>query len=136
LKVYKVISRIDTTDSIHVPEGKVANGDLLPSGANGKLVPVDSTGFIELTDAEATRLMEIGAISPLDLEIAALEEKRDEALRIAKEAEAALVERKKQLQSVIELKRGKGALATEEEKAVEQADPVLAESTRRSGGRK
>lgn len=67
---------------------------------------VNRTGFIEMTESEAAPHMG-GALASLDSEIEKLEKKRDEALAVAKRAQADLDARKSQL---AELKDRKAAL--------------------------
>jgi hypothetical protein len=120
VQVYKVITRIDSGSAIFVPEGKAEHGSKATSLGSGLIVPVDSTGFVELSDEDAARLLKAGAITSLDFEIAELEKKRDQALKTAAGAQAALDERKAQLEKVIAQKRHTGIGAVEE-KAVSQS---------------
>jgi prefoldin subunit 5 len=121
VQVYKVVTRIDCGNAVYLPEGQAAHGSETESLGSGKLVPIDSTGFVELSDEEAARLLKAGAITSLDLEIAALEKKRDEAIKTAQDAQAALDDRKAQLEKVMAQKRQAGVESTEQ-KAVAQSN--------------
>jgi hypothetical protein len=110
--LYKVASRIDLSGKTYIPEGQA-----IPTNPN---MDIDSTGYVELSDKDAPALLKLKAVKPLNEEIARLERKRDEALGVAKRAQADLDTQNANLQKVIDARRKKGARTTDE-LAVEQS---------------
>ena len=53
---YQVLSPIEKSNVLYVPKG-TATSTHSPSAGHGKLIAVDATGEIELTDAEAASLV-------------------------------------------------------------------------------
>jgi hypothetical protein len=53
---YQVLQPIEKNNVIYVAQG-AATGKLLPSASHGKLIPVDASGEIELTEEEAGTLI-------------------------------------------------------------------------------
>ena len=53
---YQVLQPIEKTNVMYVPKGAPA-AKLLPSACHGKLIPVDASGEIDLTEEEATILI-------------------------------------------------------------------------------
>jgi hypothetical protein len=123
MNIYRVAGRIDRGEATYFPEDPKSpeHGSKIQSAGNGKIVRVDSTGFIELGEEEAEVLLQIGVIKPLDLEIAALEKKRDEALTTAKEAQDELERRRSLLERVIKARKKAGVAAGAEQTAVEKS---------------
>jgi hypothetical protein len=54
---YQVLQQIEKTNVMYVPKDSVAAGKLLPSACHGKLIPVDASGEIELSEEEAGGLI-------------------------------------------------------------------------------
>lgn len=53
---YQVLQPIEKSNVLYVPKGSAA-AKLLPSACHGKLIPVDASGEIELTEEEASILI-------------------------------------------------------------------------------
>lgn len=107
--IYKVHSRIDLAGKTYVPENALPHGSPINSAADGHLVMVDSSGFVEMDHMAAQPLLKAGALKPLDEEIARLVKVRDEALESAKRAQDELDMRQAKLQHVIDTRKNSGA---------------------------
>ena len=129
--IYKVTGNIEHGGILHLPEGSREHLGIpadvkVPSmgGVQGGCL-VDRTGFIEMTESEAAPHMG-GALASLDSEIEKLEKKRDEALAVAKRAQADLDARKAQL-AQLQAKRAALGIGGIESAAIANTEPDGAE---------
>jgi hypothetical protein len=103
MPIYKVRKPFEHNRVLYLPEDStlfvgIADGRKVPSGGGGDAI-LDRTGYVEVPEFVAAQ--HIGdTLASLDSEIADLEKKRDEALKIAKGAQELLDARKKQLDAV------------------------------------
>jgi hypothetical protein len=122
--LYRVVSRIDMAEATYVPDEKAfKNGQIIESAAHGKRVPVDATGFIDVMEAETARsLLAVGAIRPMDEEIAKLQAEYDAAVAIAEAKKAEIESRRQDLKRAVAAKEKLGTMSASDEKATEAID--------------